>query len=48
MLGEHRLGSSDVFEQHRNVKKIIIHPKNFRFWKLGYFMPDDYDIGKLL
>ena len=47
MLGEHKLASTDKFEQHRSVKKIIIHPDNFRYWELGYLdIPDDYDIGQ--
>lgn len=46
VLGEHKLGTKEVFEQHRKVSKIIIHPDNFRYWKLGYpNIPDDYDIA---
>ena len=46
VLGEFKLGSKDRFEQHRRVKKLFIHPNNFRYWELGYNdIPDDYDIG---
>ena len=46
VLGEFKLGSRDRFEQHRRVKKLFIHPNNFRYWELGYNdIPDDYDIG---
>eukprot|EP00794_Sanderia_malayensis_P004570 gene4570-5167_t len=48
VLGEHKLGTREAFEQHREVKKLIIHPDNFRFWELGYNdIPDDYDIALL-
>ena len=47
VAGDHQLSQSEDTEQITGVKKIIIHPKNFRFWKIGYKnIPDDYDIGK--
>eukprot|EP00795_Rhopilema_esculentum_P007416 gene7416-13175_t len=46
VLGEYKLASTDKFEQYRQVKKIIIHPQNFRYSDIGYHdIPDDYDIA---
>lgn len=46
--GEYRMRTPEQTEQLRNVKNIIIHPRNFKFWQIGYKnVPDDYDIALL-
>ena len=44
--GDHSLYNTEGSEQIRNVKKILIHERNYKYWKVGYKnVPDDYDIG---
>jgi len=46
--GDHSLmNTSEGTEQIRNIKKIIIHEDNFKFWKVGYNVPDDWDVALL-
>jgi len=47
--GDHSLmNTSEGTEQIRNIKKIIIHEKNYKYWKVGYKgVPDDYDVALL-
>ena len=51
IVGEHDLFNPDDTEQVRWVKKIIIHPQNFRYRDLNLpglqHTPDDYDLGML-
>ena len=46
VAGDRSLYNTEGSEQIRNVKKILIHERNYKYWKVGYKnVPDDYDIG---
>lgn len=47
MVGEHNQFLKEGTEKRHNVKKIIVHERNYKYWKVGYKnVPDDYDVGK--
>ncbi|XP_057295637.1 transmembrane protease serine 6-like [Hydractinia symbiolongicarpus] len=48
MVGEHNQFLKEGTEKRHNVKKIIVHERNYKYWKVGYKnVPDDYDVALL-